>query len=64
MSACQYLESRQGWKFQFQPLVVQVAVVGGGAGGVELAMSMHHYLSQAKEGAADSTASVPPAHVT
>jgi len=45
---------------------MQVVVVGGGAGGVELAMSMHHYLSQAKEGdsATAEPLSPPPAHVT
>ena len=45
---------------------LQVVVVGGGAGGVELTMSMHHYLTQAKPGdeATAEPTSPPPAHVT
>ena len=43
---------------------LQVLVVGGGAGGVELALSLHHYLQQPRQDSKGSTTEALPAHVT
>ena len=43
---------------------LQVLVVGGGAGGVELSFSLHHYLQQPREGDSEMPLQKLEAHVT